>query len=164
MIKYYLLKDPSQSSFTKWLILLMQNYTSPNCSASAFILCSWVGAVISPDNSNNYKCCIASSIYGFPAHKLTAITLSSLPRYTSIMIPSFHCAFFRSSFFITTTSPTLKYCFLFLCYKLCPTRNEVKHSFLHLFHAASLHFCIYFCLFCKYSFSISIGSSLGIAT
>ena len=105
---------------------------------------------------NECRCCIARSRYNFPALILTALTFPSLLRYTSVMIPSIHCALFRSSWFMRTTSPTLTSGSLLLCFKLCLSRNDVRYSFLHFFHAASLH--LYFCLL----LSISVGSSLGI--
>ena len=166
VIKCYSLKGPSLSSFAKLLILpraiSLAFFLGRNSYTSGFIVCSWAGAVISHDNSNGCICCIPRSRYDFPALNLTAFTLPSLPGYTSVMIPSFHSALFCLSPFMTTTSPTLNSGSLLLCFKLCFSRNDIRYSFLHLFHAASLHLCIYFCLFHKSLFSISVGSSLEI--
>ena len=99
------------------------------------IMFSWVGAVISHDNSIGYRCCIARSNYDFLSLDLTSFTLQSLSGYTSVMILSFHCALFHPSPSITTTSPTLTSVSLLLCFKLCHSHNDVRYSFLNLFHA-----------------------------
>ena len=91
--------DPYSCNFTVFLC-------GWNSSASAFTLCSWAGAVISHNNSNGCSCCIAcsSTIFQLSAWLLTS---PSLPRYTFVMIPRFHCSLLRSLPFMTTTSQIL---------------------------------------------------------
>lgn len=82
--------------------------------------------------------------------------------YTSVMIPSFDWALLLWLPFIKTIFPTLTSGLLLLCFNLCLLRNDVRYSFLHPFHADSLHLCIHLCLFYKSLFSLSVRSSLGI--
>lgn len=79
-----------------------------------------------------------------------------------LMVPCFHCAFFCSSPFMTTTSTILISVPLLLCSKLRPSRNDARYSFLHLFHSTSLHCCIHVCLIWESLFLISVGFWLGI--
>lgn len=78
---------------------------------------------------------------------MTATTLPYLPGYGSIMIPSFHCALFRSSSFMTTTSLTLTSRPLSFCFNLCLMRIHLTYAFLHLFHTASFTFVYTFVSF-----------------
>ena len=64
-------------------------------------------------------CCIARSGYDFPALNQTALTLPSLPEYTSVMVPSFHCNLFCSLPFMTITSLALTFGSLLLCALNC---------------------------------------------
>lgn len=61
--------------------------------------------------------------------------------------------------FMVTTSLTLASGSLLLYFKLCLSCNDVRYSLLLLFHAASLHLCIYFCVLDKSLFTI-FGRSL----
>ena len=73
MTKYCSLKGPSLSSFSKSLILTygisLAFLLGWNPSTSAIIVFSWVGALISYDNCNRYRCCITCSKYKFTALK-----------------------------------------------------------------------------------------------
>ena len=75
---------------------------------------------------------------------------------------SSHWASFCSLPYMKTTSPTLSSGYIFLCFKFCLSRKDVRYSFHHFFNTAFLHLCIYVCLFCKSLFSISLWSLLGI--
>ena len=105
------MRGPSLSSFSKSLILThiisLAFLLGRNSSIFAFSACSWANAVISHDNSNGYRCCIARSRYDFLALNLTAITFPSLPGHTSVMTLIFHCALFCPLLYMTITSPSV---------------------------------------------------------
>lgn len=123
---------------------------------------SWVGALISHDNLNGYRCGISCSRYNFPALNVTDLVFPFVVGYTPLMFPTFYFALFCSFHFMTTISPTLFSGYLLLYFKLYSLPNNTRYSFPHLFRAASLHLLVYFSLIRKYLFSRSVRCLLEI--
>ena len=105
-------------------------------------------------SSNGCKCWTAHSKYNLLVLTRTARTVLSGPRNTSVIKPNIPFPLFWSLLRTITTSLTFDIDIRSLVFMLW--RSDLSYCFLHLSHAASLHFRIYLNLLRKFLFSISI--------